>query len=362
MAGGTGGHVFPALAVAEQLRGQGCEVSWLGTRKGIEAEQVPAHGYTISYLAVAGIRGKGVWTKIRALFSLIHSLGQALKTVYVGHPDVVLGFGGFAAGPGGVAAFLLGKPLVIHEQNAVAGTTNRLLSKPARCVLTAFPEAFPAASSRLKAKTELCGNPVRQEIIDLGARRNQRGAAESEGRVRLLVLGGSLGADPLNRVLPQALARIPEEKRPEVRHQCGRGRQQNNPVKTTERYQKARVSAEITPFIADMAEAYSWADFVICRAGALTVSELAIIGLPAVLVPLPHAIDDHQTCNAQWLVKAGAGRLLPENELQAEAMAALIVEMIEDQPGRVEMAEKARQLARPDAAQRVAAVCLEVAA
>lgn len=362
MAGGTGGHVFPALAVAEDLRARDCEVSWLGTRQGIEAEQVPAHGFPITYLSVAGLRGKGAIAKCRGLLRLIQSLGQALRAVFTLQPEVVLGFGGFASGPGGVAARLLGKPLVIHEQNAVAGTTNRLLSRIAGAVLTAFPGAFPNVSPRLGAKIEHCGNPVRREILELSLKLDASAGKQSGGKSRLLVLGGSLGARKLNQVLPEALALVPESQRPEVRHQCGPGNNWNNGGGTAERYRELGVDVEVVSFIADMAEAYAWADFVVCRAGALTVSELSAAGLPAILVPFPHAIDDHQTHNALWLVNSGAGHLLDEKQLTAANLAALILELSTDPGKRAAMAQNARGLALPDAARRVADVCLEVAA
>lgn len=355
MAGGTGGHVFPALAVAEDLRVRGCDVSWLGTRQGIESEQVPAHNFPITYISVAGLRGKGGLAKIRGVARLVLAAGQALRAVYKLKPDVVLGLGGFASGPGGVAARLLGKPLVIHEQNAVAGTTNRLLSKIASVVLTAFPEALPGARH--------CGNPVRADILKLSMELSQRSLEESSlekraDRPRLLVLGGSLGAQKLNQTLPEALALMTESQRPEVRHQCGRG----NEAATKNMYQQAGVGADVVPFVADMAAAYAWADFVVCRAGALTVSELTAVGLPSILVPFPYAIDDHQTHNALWLENAGAGYLLDEKDLSPETLAATVLELTTNKDKRAEMAESARRLALPDATRRVADVCLEVAA
>ncbi|MBQ0798710.1 MAG: undecaprenyldiphospho-muramoylpentapeptide beta-N-acetylglucosaminyltransferase [Porticoccaceae bacterium] len=360
MAGGTGGHVFPALAVAEDLRARGCDVSWLGTRQGIESEQVPAHNFPITYISVAGLRGKGGLAKIRGVARLVLAAGQALRAVYKLKPDVVLGLGGFASGPGGVAARLLGKPLVIHEQNAIAGTTNRLLSKIASVALTAFPEALPGARH--------CGNPVRAEILKLSMELSQRSLEESlleesslnenAAKPRLLVLGGSLGAQKLNQTLPEALALMAESQRPEVRHQCGRGNEET----TKNMYQQAGVDADVVPFVADMAAAYTWADFVVCRAGALTVSELTAVGLPSILVPFPYAIDDHQTHNALWLVNAGAGYLLDEKALNPESLAATVLELTTNTDKRAGMAESARRLALPDATRRVADVCLEVAA
>jgi len=345
MAGGTGGHVFPALAVAQALRDRKVAVTWLGTRRGIEAELVPANGLPINYIDVAGLRGKGVMKLLWAPLLLVRALWQALAVLRRERPDVVLGLGGFASGPGGVAAKLLRIPLVIHEQNAIAGTTNKLLGRVANRVLEAFPGALP--------RGEWTGNPVRAEISALPAPQQR---IASPGRPRhLLVLGGSLGALAINRLVPEALALLPEADRPQVRHQCGKAHQQV----TQATYRDAGVAAEVEPFIADMAAAYGWADLVICRAGALTVSELAAAGVGAVLVPFPHAIDDHQTHNGQWLVSGGAAEMIQQSALTAEKLASLLEDWLADGERLQNMGDNARKLARSQVAERVAEVCEE---
>lgn len=346
MAGGTGGHVFPALAVADELRGRGCEVHWLGTRRGIEARLVPERGYPIHFVKVSGLRGVGIRARLRGLLALAAAGIQAFAIVRRLRPRVVLGFGGYATGPGGIAARLLGVPLVVHEQNAIAGTTNRLLARVANLVLDAFPGVLPGA--------RLCGNPVRPAIAALAAAPAQR---RHSGAPHLLVLGGSLGARALNTLLPAALALLPPESRPVVRHQCGEAHVEA----ARAAYRAAGVTAEVLPFIADMAEAYGWADFAVCRAGALTVSELAAAGLPAILVPFPHAIDDHQYHNARWLADAGAALVFREAGLDAGQLAEAIAGLATDAGRRAAMAAQARARALPDAAAAVAAACLEVA-
>ncbi|TNE80125.1 MAG: undecaprenyldiphospho-muramoylpentapeptide beta-N-acetylglucosaminyltransferase [Gammaproteobacteria bacterium] len=346
MAGGTGGHVFPALAVAQALRAREVSVSWLGTRRGIEAELVPAHDLPINYIDVAGLRGKGLVKLLWAPLLLVRALWQALAVLRRERPDAVLGLGGFASGPGGLAARLLGIPLVIHEQNAIAGTTNKLLGKMANRILEAFPGALP--------RGEWTGNPVRPEIGALPEPR-QRIAPADRPR-HLLVLGGSLGALAINQLLPEALALLPEAGRPQVIHQCGRAHQQV----TEEAYQQAGVEAQVEPFIADMAAAYGWADLVICRSGALTVSELAAAGVASILIPFPFAIDDHQTHNGQWLVDGGAAELIQQNELSAEKLAGRLTRWLSDGERLKTMAENARKLAKPHVAERVADICEEV--
>lgn len=346
MAGGTGGHVFPALAVADELRARGCEVHWLGTRRGIEARLVPERDYPIHFLKVSGLRGVGMRARLRGLLALAAAGIQAFAIVRRLRPRVVLGFGGYATGPGGIAARLLGVPLVVHEQNAIAGTTNRLLARVANLVLDAFPDVLPGA--------RLCGNPVRPAIAALAAAPAERC---HPGAPHLLVLGGSLGARALNTLVPAALALLPPESRPVVRHQCGEAHVEA----ARAAYRAAGVAVEVRPFIADMAEAYVWADFAVCRAGALTVSELAAAGLPAILVPFPHAIDDHQYHNARWLADAGAALVFREASLDAGQLAAAIAALTGDAGRRAAMAAQARGRARPDAAAAVAAACLEVA-
>ena len=347
MAGGTGGHVFPALALARRLRERSVEVVWLGTRRGIEARVVPAEGIAIEWLSVGGLRGKGWRTRLAAPWRLTVALWQALGVMRRRRPRVVVGLGGFAAGPGGIAAWLTRRPLLIHEQNAVAGFTNRALAPLAREVLEAFPGTFPA-----HVHARAIGNPVRHEISALpepGVRLARRAAA-----VRLLVIGGSQGAVRLNTVVPYALARA--GARFEVRHQAG----ERWSDACRESYAQAGVAADVQPFIADMAEAYGWADLVICRAGALTVSELAAAGIGAVLVPFPAAVDDHQTCNARLLVRQGAAVLIVERELTAERLARELERLCADRGRLIEMAVRARALARPEAAEAFAERCVQL--
>lgn len=346
MAGGTGGHVFPALAVAQQLRDRGVDVCWLGTQKGIESELVPAAGWPLMFIDVAGMRGKGRVAQLRGLGRLLQALWQALRAVRSARVDAALGFGGYAAGPGGVAARLLGKPLVIHEQNAVAGTTNRILARIATRVLTGFPKTLP--------RGEYCGNPVRGEILALPE--PARRMIDAQRQPRLLVLGGSLGAGVINHCVPAALALMDASERPLVRHQSGRP----HLAATRAAYAAAGVTAQVDDFIDDMASAYGWADLVLCRAGALTVAELTAAGAGAVLVPLASAIDDHQTRNAAWLAANGGAVMVSEANLSAPTLATMLGEILRDRPRLLAMAQSARQLARPDAAQRVVAACMAV--
>jgi UDP-N-acetylglucosamine--N-acetylmuramyl-(pentapeptide) pyrophosphoryl-undecaprenol N-acetylglucosamine transferase len=353
MAGGTGGHVFPALAVARELRERGHEVSWLGTQRGLEAELVPQAGFPIDYISIAGLRGKGLTGWLLAPWRLSVALFQALAILRRRRPAMVLGMGGFVTGPGGVAARLSGRPLVIHEQNAIAGLTNRLLSHLAQMVLEAFPDTFAGGHVRFT------GNPVRGDIMQV-AEPDVRYATHS-GPIRLFVLGGSLGAMVFNQTLPKALALLPEAIRPQVRHQTGKKHLQA----TEASYDEAGVTAELLPFIDDMAAMYEWADLVLCRSGALTVSELAIAGVPALLVPFPFAVDDHQSANGRYLADEGAAQLIPQNTLNEESLAGMIREYCaEPEQGREklrEMAKRARMLARPEATNDVVAACLEAA-
>lgn len=350
MAGGTGGHVFPGLAVAEVLRQRGIEVSWLGTQRGVEAELVPARGFPIFYVDVAGLRGKqGLTGKLMAPWRLLRALWQALGVLRTARPNVVLGLGGFVAGPGGLAARLLTVPLVIHEQNAVAGTTNRILNRIANRALEAFPGSLAGA--------EYCGNPIRARISEIPAP-ELRFAQRRAGPARLLVLGGSLGALAINHLLPASLALMRDEERPDVLHQTGR----DHLEVTRAAYAAAGVTADTRAFIDDMAEAYAWADLVLCRAGALTVSELTAAGLGAVLIPYPHAIDDHQTVNGQWLVEHQAAVLLQQSALTASTLREVLGDLFEDRSRLRAMALAAYTLRQPRAAQRVADVCQELAA
>jgi UDP-N-acetylglucosamine--N-acetylmuramyl-(pentapeptide) pyrophosphoryl-undecaprenol N-acetylglucosamine transferase len=347
MAGGTGGHVFPALACAHEFQSRGYSVHWLGTPRGIENEVVPAAGLPLHLIQVSGLRGKGFASLLKAPFQLLRSLGQARRVIRTLQPVCVLGLGGYVTGPGGLAAKLAGTPLIIHEQNAVAGTANRSLVPFAQRVCEAFPNTFAASDKR-----RTTGNPVRHELFLETPRQTLHGR-----RPRLLILGGSLGAEPLNKLLPEALGQLPGDLRPEVFHQAGK---QHAEI-TRERYVAAGVDAEVAPFIKDMARAYAWADLVICRSGALTVCELAAAGLPSFLVPLPHAIDDHQTRNAEYLAKEGAAVLLPQATTDAAALAAQLTEVMMQPEKLKAMGATARRLARPDATRTVVDICLEVA-
>lgn len=350
MAGGTGGHVFPALAVAERLRAHGIPVVWMGTQRGLEATLVPKAGIPMEWIGVAGLRGKGLSQKLATPLMLGRALGQAGAILRRLQPQVVLGMGGFASGPGGVMARLLGIPLVVHEQNAIAGLTNRWLSRIAHRVLEAFPQTFPPAR---KAKT--VGNPVRENIAALPPPAER--FADRNGKLRLLVVGGSQGARALNQLVPQALALLRHDERPEVWHQAGGQLHEATAVA----YQDAGVEARLTPFIEDMAEAYGWADLVVCRAGALTIAELAAAGVGALLVPFPFAVDDHQTANGCFLTQNGAARLVQQADLTAERLAAMLRDLLKDRARLLRMAEAARILAKIEAAEQVALACLEQA-
>ena len=343
MAGGTGGHVMPALAVADCLGAQHIPVVWLGTQQGLEAKLVPRAGYPIEWISVSGLRGKGWLRLVQAPLMLGRAWLQALSVLRRLHPCAVLGMGGFASGPGAVAARCLGLPLVVHEQNAIAGLTNRWLARIANIVLEAFPGTFAKV-----CQAQTVGNPVRTSIATLAppsARWSERTDAP-----RLLVLGGSLGAQALNECLPQALGLLPEARRPQVWHQSGA----RTYDKAAAAYQKAAVAVQLEPFIEDMAAAYAWADLVVCRAGAITVAELAAAGVGAVLVPYPHAVDDHQTANGRFLERAGAARIIPQHELDAARLAAVLDGLLQDRQRLLAMAEAARALAQPDSAQQVA--------
>jgi len=347
MAGGTGGHVFPALALARLLRERSHEVVWLGTERGLESRLVPAEGIALERLSVTGLRGKGLLPWLAAPLRLTVALVQALNVMRRHQPLVVVGLGGFVSGPGGVAAWLTRRPLVIHEQNAVAGFTNRCLAYLARVVLEAFPDSFGR-----EVHARVIGNPVRRDISALSPPR-ERFAGRS-GPMRLLVFGGSQGAARLNAVVPFALARLAGKVAFDVRHQAGERWLEEGRAS----YARAGVRADVRPFIDDMAEAYAWADLVVCRAGALTVSELAAAGIGAVLVPFPGAVDDHQAHNAQYLVRAAAAVVIADRELTAERLAAELERLCAGRGKLLAMAERARQLATPHAAEELAESCL----
>jgi len=348
MAGGTGGHVFPALAVAERLRLRDVPVVWMGTRQGLEARLVPQTGIPMAWVSVTGMRGVGIKRLLTAPFIITMALFQAAVILLRCRPGLALGMGGFVSGPGGLMARCLHIPLVVHEQNALAGMTNRWLSRVANGVLEGFPDTFPPARRAL-----LVGNPVRASITAL-ASPDQRFAART-GPPRLLVVGGSQGALALNQLVPRALALLEPAERPQVWHQAG-GLMQESAASA---YREADVEARLEPFIADMAEAYGWADLVLCRAGALTVAELAAVGVGAVLVPYPYAVDDHQTANARFLERGRAALVVQQSALTAETLAELLGDLLRDRARLLTMAEAARRLARVDAAEQVAVQCLQ---
>lgn len=347
-AGGTGGHIFPGLAVAAALRARDVPVVWLGADGGMETRLVPQHGIDIETIAISGLRGKGIMTLLRAPLRVLSAVRAAAKILHKHRPRAVVSFGGFAAGPGGIAAAIAGIPLLVHEQNRAPGMTNRVLAMVARRVLTGFPDAFPG-------KETVVGNPVRSEISGIAAPA-QRFATASP-RLRVLVLGGSQGARALNAALPNALSQL-HDIHYDVRHQCGEKMRED----AQRAYAGAGVAASVEPFIADMAAAYAWADVVVCRAGALTLAEVCAAGVASVLVPLPTAVDDHQTKNGLYLVERGAAVLLKQEDALAGHLTETLRGLAGDPAKRFAMAEAARSLAKPDAADRVADIVLEVAA
>lgn len=347
MAGGTGGHVFPALAVARYLAERNWRVVWLGTRRGMEARLLQNYSFDMVWISFAGMRGKGLLRWLKMPFALGLSLLQSIRAILHYRPQVVLGMGGFTAFPGGLAAWLLRRPLALHEQNSIAGLTNKALAHFSRKIMTGFPGVLASP------KTEWVGNPVRHEIAAL-ATPAQRFSGR-RGPLSLLVVGGSLGAQALNETVPKAIALLPLDARPEIIHQAG----QNQLEALSENYRAAGVSAQTKAFIDDMAAAYAGCDLIICRAGALTVAELSAAGVASILVPFPFAVDDHQTFNAKFLSDRGAAILLPQTELQAEKLAALIAAMTRE--NLLVMAEKARALAKPDATEATAERCIALA-
>ncbi len=344
MAGGTGGHIFPALAVAEKMRDSGWRVVWLGNPDGMEARLVPQHGLEMVWVKFAALRGKGFVRKLLLPLNLLRGFWQAQKVIRQVQPDVVLGMGGYITFPGGMMAALLGKPLVLHEQNSVAGLANRVLAGVADRIATGFPNVLN--------KGVWLGNPVRPEIARIAPPAER--FAERTGALRLLVIGGSLGAQALNEMVPQGMALLGENEQPQIVHQAG----EKHIEALKANYAAVGVQAHCVSFIEDMAGAYEWADLVICRAGALTVAELAATGVASILVPFPHAVDDHQTGNARFLVNVGGAFLLAQRELTPDAIA-LIRNYNRGQ--LLEMAEKARSLAKPDATAELANLCAEIA-
>lgn len=351
MAAGTGGHIFPALSIAEALQRQGCTVHWLGTPDGMEAGIVRDRGIPLHCVTVSGLRGKGVMGMLLAPFMILRAMLQVLAVLRTVRPVCTLGMGGYVTGPGGLAAWLYRCPLVIHEQNAIAGFSNRLLRFVANRITESFPGTFAP-----KAGAVCTGNPVRKDIEALPACR----PLAHGGPLHLLVLGGSRGARAINEVVPLAVDAMPASIRPAVWHQAGR----DKIALARDAYIRARLAlndgCRVEPFIDDMAQAYAWADLVVCRAGATTVAELSAVGLPSVLVPFPHAVDDHQTANARWLAQAGGAILLPQEKCSAAALSDLLEHYTRNPALLQGMADAARSLARPRAAERVASICMEV--
>ncbi|MGE5385925.1 MAG: undecaprenyldiphospho-muramoylpentapeptide beta-N-acetylglucosaminyltransferase [Betaproteobacteria bacterium] len=343
MAGGTGGHIFPALAVAETMRERGWRVIWLGNPDGMEAKLVPQRRFEMRFIRFGGLRGKGVVRMLTLPYNLLCAFWQARKIIAEVRPQAALGMGGYITFPGGMMATLQGLPLIIHEQNSIAGLANRVLAKLADRVLTGFPDVFKRGA--------WVGNPVRPEIAALPEPAER--FADRDGPLRLLVIGGSLGAKALNDIVPKGLALLPEAERPMVVHQAG----EKHIEALKANYAEAGVHAHIVPFIEDMAGAYGWADLVICRAGALTVAELAAAGIASILVPFPYAVDDHQTSNAKFLVNVGGAFLLPQKDLTPESVA-LVRNYTRGQ--LLQMAETARTVARPEAAAETVRICEEM--
>ncbi|MDR3492036.1 MAG: undecaprenyldiphospho-muramoylpentapeptide beta-N-acetylglucosaminyltransferase [Gammaproteobacteria bacterium] len=349
MAGGTGGHVFPGLAVAVQLREQGVEVHWLGTQNGFEARVVPQEGIPLHFITISGLRGKGLKDSLLMPIRLFKAIVQAIRVMKKIRPDVVLGMGGFVSGPGGIASWLLRIPLVIHEQNAKAGMTNKWLAKVATTVLEGFPNTFSNVMNVF-----FTGNPVRDAIANIPVPEGH--FQEKSEALRLLVVGGSLGAAVINQLIPRTLSKMPAEERPVVYHQTG----EKNLQATLEAYQSANVKAEVVPFIEDMANAYSWADIVLCRAGALTIAELCAAGRGAILVPYPHAVDDHQTKNANYLVANKAAILIQQKDLTEDVLISIFKQQALVN-NCLAMANAAYSLRKVDATRNVLKFCEEAA-
>ena len=344
MAGGTGGHIFPGLAVAEYLRLEGWRVHWLGNEQGMEYQIITSKGIAFESVQFGGLRGKGLKTKILLPYNLIKASLQSLRIMKRIKPNVLLGMGGYITFPAGIVASLTGYPLVLHEQNSIAGLANKILAKMASRSLSAFPKALPNA--------EWVGNPLRADLLQLPLPEERfRGRT---GNLRILVIGGSLGAQALNDIVPKAMALIPQDQRPFVTHQAG----QKNMAQLMKNYEQVEVSANLVAFIDDMAKAYEEADVVICRSGAMTIAELAACGVASYLVPFPHAVDDHQTSNAQFLTRAGAAVLMPQSEISPERLALWLQST--DRAQLLEMSKKAHALAKPFATARVAEICKEV--
>jgi len=357
MAGGTGGHVFPALAVAHEFQKEGMIVEWLGTKQGLEATLIPKAQIPIHYITVTAVRREGLLKRLLAPVRLLISLIQALKIIHHFKPNLVLGMGGFAAGPGGIAAWCLKCPVVVHEQNAIAGVTNRILARFSKKVLEGFPNSFPKDFLK-ENPVVFTGNPVREEFLhypEPSARYRDR-AQNSSNPLRLLIVGGSQGARALNQLCPKAIKIIPENERPEIWHQAGSAHLDA----TLKDYAANNVKARVDAFIDNMAEAYAWADLVICRSGALTVAELAAVGVASILIPFPFGVDDHQTYNGRFLETIGAAQLIQQKDLTPEKLSEIIVGLSKDRDKLLSMAEAAKRFARPKAAKEVAEICRKI--
>lgn len=350
MAGGTGGHIFPGLAVADALKDLDVPVRWLGASGGMECQRVPLCGIPLDTVDISGLRGKGIRTWFALPFRLLKAVSQAFGILGRNRPSCAVSFGGYAAGPGGLAAKLRGIPVLVHEQNRIPGMTNKFLARIAKKVLQAFPGTWPEARGVVT-----CGNPVREDVVNLPEPQDR--LSGRSGPLRVLITGGSQGARTLNRVLPGVLGVVGEITSIQVRHQAG----QRDLEETRALYEQQDLDADISAFIEDMASAYGWADLVICRSGALTVSELAAAGLGSVLVPFPFAVDDHQTRNAEFLAEAGAAIVVQESDLDAEEFSELLGELLADRQKLLDMARAARSVAIPDSARHVAQLCLEYA-
>jgi len=374
MAGGTGGHVFPALSIAEYLLSRGVQVEWLGTRKGLEAKVISETGIPLHFISIAGLRGTSLLKKILSPLIIFVAVLQSIRKLIQIKPGCVLGMGGFVTGPGGLAAWLLGKKLLIHEQNAIAGFTNQMLFPLASTVMEAFPGAFERKREMTRNRllksfikpgnTVVVGNPVRKEISDIGLHKIQAATVKSSGvsvgeKLRILVIGGSLGAVAINKTIPALLALLPEQQRPEILHQCG----SNNLEQTLAFYRENRLDTgntiQVQPFIENMANAYSWADLIIARAGAMTVSEIAAVGLASILIPYPFAVDDHQTENAGFLALAGAAEVIQQRDLTPQALLALVQKLAMNDEFLQQASRKALAAGRPDATEKAASFCME---
>lgn len=348
MAGGTGGHIFPALAVAEHLRAQGWNVTWLGVRGGMEERLIPPRGYAMAWVRFSGVRGRGIVAKLLLPLNLLVAFWQSARAIFAHRPDIVLGMGGYVSFPGAMMASFLNRPLAIHEQNSVAGLANRVLAKLADRVMTTFPSAFGEATAVIWT-----GNPVREEIVAMSPPENRYAARA--GQLRVLVMGGSQGAQVLNATLPAALGLMEPASRPRVLHQAGAAHHEA----VRARYREHGVAAEVVAFIDDVATRYAETDLIVCRAGATTIAEIAAAGIASVLVPYPHAVDDHQTINARFLADRGAALLLPQQALTPQRLAEAFSGMTRER--LLAMAQAARAAGKPEATRSVAKVCMELA-